>query len=94
MRDAVTLWTRITDACGAKKRDSCWDHPDLLPRASDLDNPAACIDRLLDDTTDSFESDLAKLEEELMGDHDDTDTGNADSGDTSPEDGDDTGSTN
>lgn len=94
VRDAVTLWTRITDACGAEKRDSCWDHPDLLPRASDLDNPAACIDRLLDDTTDSFESDLAKLEEELMGDHDDTDTGNADSGDTSPEDGDDTGSTN
>lgn len=94
VRDAVTLWTRITDVCGAEKRDSCWDHPDLLPRASDLDNPAACIDRLLDDTTDSFESDLAKLEEELMGDHDDTDTGNADSGDTSPEDGDDTGSTN
>ena len=42
----------------------------------------------------TLESDLAKLEEELMGDHDDTDTGNADSGDTSPEDGDDTGSTN
>ena len=67
VRDAVKLWTRITEACGMEKRDGCWAHPDLLPRASDLDNPAACIDRLLDDSTDSFEADLAKLEEELLG---------------------------
>lgn len=80
VRDAVTLWTRITDACGMEKRDGCWAHPDLLPRASDLDNPAACIDRLLDDSTDSFEADLAKLEEELLG----GDDGDSDNGDTTP----------
>ena len=63
-----------------EKRDGCWAHPDLLPRASDLNNPAACIDRLLDDSTDSFEADLAKLEEELLG----GDDGDSDNGDTTP----------
>lgn len=85
VRDAVTLWTRITDACGAEKRDGCWAHPDLLPRASDLDNPAACIDRLLDDSTDSFEADLARLEEELRSEDDDNDGSNKGDGDTGSE---------
>lgn len=65
VHDAITLWTRVREACGATKRDSCWDHPDLLPQASDLDNPAACIDRLLDDSSDEFDMDWEKFEQEL-----------------------------
>lgn len=70
VRDAITLWTRVTEACGATKRDRCWEHPDLLPQASDLDNPAACIDRLLDDSEDEFDMDWEKLEQEILGEDD------------------------
>ena len=51
---------------GTEKRDSVWDHPDFLPTAEHLDNPAAFIDSLLDDApSDDFDAEFAKLEEEL-----------------------------
>ncbi|WCZ32024.1 zinc-dependent metalloprotease [Corynebacterium massiliense] len=63
---ATELWRRATNAVGTEKRDSVWDHPDFLPTAEHLDNPAAFIDSLLDDApSDDFDAEFAKLEEEL-----------------------------
>ena len=34
-------------AAGIDARDAVWNHPDLLPRSEDLDDPAAFIDRVI-----------------------------------------------
>jgi len=51
-REASELWRRVGDAVGVDRRDGLWNHPDLLPVADDLVNPAAVIDRLLDESTE------------------------------------------
>ncbi|WP_408928150.1 zinc-dependent metalloprotease [Corynebacterium tuberculostearicum] len=64
--EAAELWRRAIVAVGAEKRDKAWDHPDFLPTAEHLDNPAAFIDSLLDEGPDEgFEEEFAKLEEML-----------------------------
>jgi uncharacterized protein (DUF2342 family) len=40
------MWRQIGEAVGVEKRDSVWDHPDLLPRESDIANPSALISKL------------------------------------------------
>ena len=63
---------------GVDKRDKAWDHPDFLPTAEHLDNPAAFIDSLLDDATDSgFEEEFAKLEEMLREQDENGDSNNS-----------------
>ncbi|MFC7343119.1 zinc-dependent metalloprotease [Saccharopolyspora griseoalba] len=39
MRDAANLWRLMGERHGTDGRDRVWDHPDLLPDASDLDEP-------------------------------------------------------
>ncbi|GAA1601263.1 zinc-dependent metalloprotease [Kribbella sancticallisti] len=39
LRDAANLWAAVRDARGFEGRDELWSHPDLLPSASDLDDP-------------------------------------------------------
>lgn len=64
--EAADLWRRATNAVGVDRRDKVWDHPDFLPTAEHLDNPAAFIDTLLDDAPDAkFDEEIAKLEEML-----------------------------
>lgn len=46
LRDAAAMWQAVTDAAGDDVRDSLWSHPDLLPTAEDLDDPAALVARL------------------------------------------------
>ena len=46
MREASELWRQIGEALGHEKRDALWDHPDLLPTAQDIDNPAKFVARL------------------------------------------------
>ena len=66
VREAAELWRRVENAVGVKRRDEVWNHPDFLPTAEHLDNPAAFIDGLLDDSTDAdFDAEFSKLEEEL-----------------------------
>ncbi|MEY9945807.1 putative hydrolase [Kitasatospora sp. GAS1066B] len=39
LRDASRLWASLADARGIEGRDGLWQHPDMLPTASDLDDP-------------------------------------------------------
>ncbi|AFP38385.1 hypothetical protein MSMEI_1913 [Mycolicibacterium smegmatis MC2 155] len=75
MREAAVLWERLTEAVGADARDSVWQHPDLLPSASDLDEPAGFIDRMIggdtsgiDDAIDQAIADLQKNDPPQEGD--------------------------
>uniref|UniRef100_UPI0015F09875 zinc-dependent metalloprotease n=1 Tax=Streptomyces shenzhenensis TaxID=943815 RepID=UPI0015F09875 len=39
------LWASLTDARGVDGRDALWAHPDMLPTASDLDDPDGFVHR-------------------------------------------------
>ncbi|MET0820040.1 MAG: zinc-dependent metalloprotease [Aeromicrobium sp.] len=39
LREATSLWAAIRDRQGPEARDAVWSHPDLMPDASDLDDP-------------------------------------------------------
>ncbi len=56
MREAAALWERLTQAVGADARDGVWQHPDLLPSAADLDEPAGFIDRMIGGDTSDIDS--------------------------------------
>ncbi|WP_320774885.1 zinc-dependent metalloprotease [Streptomyces sp. CRN 30] len=45
LRDASRLWASLTDARGVDGRDTLWSHPDMLPTASDLDDPDGFVHR-------------------------------------------------
>lgn len=45
LRDASRLWALITDARGVDGRDGLWAHPDMLPTATDLDDPDGFVHR-------------------------------------------------
>ena len=100
--EATELWRRVEVAVGVQRRDAVWDHPDFLPVAEDLDNPAQFIDGLLDQGgSDDFDpiAEISKLEKFLAEEADkkdgsaetgnDTDSEKSD-GDTTDESGDDT----
>lgn len=50
LRDAASLWALVASRRGIEGRDALWGHPDLMPSASDLDDPFAFVD---DDEPDS-----------------------------------------
>jgi putative hydrolase len=64
LREAAALWERLTQAAGADARDAIWQHPDLLPDADDLDEPAGFIDRVIGGDTSGIDEAIAKLEED------------------------------
>ena len=64
MREAAALWERLTQAAGADARDAIWQHPDLLPSADDLDDPAGFIDRIIGGDTSGIDEAIAELERE------------------------------
>jgi putative hydrolase len=49
LREAAALWAALTEARGVDGRDEVWLHPDLLPDADALDDPAAFANRSDDD---------------------------------------------
>ncbi|MFD4366370.1 zinc-dependent metalloprotease [Rhodococcus sp. NPDC058521] len=64
LREAATLWSKLTADAGIDERDGVWAHPDLLPDSSDLDNPAAFVDRVLGGgEVGNFDDPMALLEE-------------------------------
>ncbi|MFS2240903.1 MULTISPECIES: zinc-dependent metalloprotease [unclassified Microbacterium] len=46
LREASAMWRAVTDAVGVAARDALWDYPDIMPLASDIDDPSALIARL------------------------------------------------
>lgn len=100
-REAAALWARLTRDAGIEKRDAVWDHPDLLPDGSDLDDPASFIDRIIGGDTSGLDDPIAELmriEEEERGKREGSATGTGDSAGQDPSDdsstdtGDDSGS--
>ncbi|MFI6500738.1 zinc-dependent metalloprotease [Nonomuraea typhae] len=43
LREAAALWQALEADRGLDGRDSVWGHPDLMPRAEDLDDPDAFV---------------------------------------------------
>lgn len=43
LREAAALWRLVREQRGAEGRDALWAHPDLLPAADDLADPAAFL---------------------------------------------------
>jgi putative hydrolase len=74
MREAAALWERLTEAVGADTRDGVWQHPDLLPSAEDLDEPAGFIDHMIGGDTSGIDQAIADLEKDEKG----PDTGDSD----------------
>ncbi|MDT5347231.1 MAG: hypothetical protein QOH91_518 [Mycobacterium sp.] len=73
LREAAALWERLTEAAGADARDAVWQHPDLLPSADDLDDPAGFIDRVIGGDTSGIDEAIAELERDSN--RDDPDSG-------------------
>jgi putative hydrolase len=61
LRAASELWRKLTDQQGIEDRDALWGHPDLLPTADDLDDPARFVDRTASQAAD-LDDPIAALE--------------------------------
>ena len=59
LRDAANLWAALESRGGAAARDTAWAHPDMAPRAADLDDPLGYVDRFMSrDTRDEMDAAL------------------------------------
>ncbi len=71
LREAAAFWQSITDAVSADARDGLWAHPDLLPVADDIDDPARVIAILqggADSETEALDQALSELLADESGD--------------------------
>lgn len=59
-REAAEFWRTVTQRIGIEKRDSLWDHPDLLPQSEDIDAVDSYLSHL-DNQGDQFDQDLRDL---------------------------------
>jgi putative hydrolase len=75
LREAASLWDRLTQAAGVDARDGVWQHPDLLPETEDLDDPAAFIDRVIGGDTSGIDEAIAEFERGTDAGHADPDAG-------------------
>jgi putative hydrolase len=62
LRDAAALWAAIAAERGQSGRDAVWSHPDLMPTAADLDDPAGYGSRQREATAESAALDAAIAE--------------------------------
>ncbi|WP_035775369.1 zinc-dependent metalloprotease [Arthrobacter sp. H5] len=63
LRDAAVLWAHLAEDRGIEGRDAVWQHPDLLPTAEDLDDPAGFSSRrrLMESSDSDVDAALTKL---------------------------------
>jgi putative hydrolase len=63
LREASAMWREIGNQVGIEKRDSLWDHPDLIPSAADIENPSGLISKLREEgqLPDAFDQALRDL---------------------------------
>ena len=81
LRDASTLWGSLRSRQGNEARDAVWAHPDLLPTASDLDDPLGFREEIAD-VPEISDEDFDKALGELLdrdGQDDDSDDSDGDS---------------
>lgn len=90
LREAAALWRALTEASDIATRDGVWGHPDLLPDADDLDNPAGFIDRIVGGDVSGIDDAIAELERQFTAESGDGDAEPGDDGRASG--GDDEGS--
>ena len=45
IREATSMWQKLTDTVGIQERDQLWSHPDLLPTDTDIEDIDAFIKR-------------------------------------------------
>ena len=69
LRDAAALWAKLSIELGPAGRDQVWAHPDVLPGADALDDPAAWVARRLggseaDDVDRALEALLSQAEQD------------------------------
>ncbi|GAC56370.1 hypothetical protein GOHSU_05_00090 [Gordonia hirsuta DSM 44140 = NBRC 16056] len=81
LREAAELWRRLDEASDVAARDGVWAHPDLLPDAADLDDPAAFIDRVIGGGTSEFDDPIAELERTIAEERRQRGEGDGDAGD-------------
>ena len=62
LREAAELWRLLDARSDAATRDGVWAHPDLLPSASDLDDPAGFAERFLMNHAGGSDDPMAELE--------------------------------
>src|SRR5690606_24674105 len=83
LRDAAALWGSLRARKGADVRDGVWAHPDLLPDATDLDDPLGFrSDAEVDVDSEEFDAALAELLDNPEG----LDRGEDDASGSSPDD--------
>jgi putative hydrolase len=70
LREAAALWAAVAERGGSSARDALWAHPDLLPAADDLDDPAGFVARSGGSATD-WDAGLRNLDKNLDGSLDD-----------------------
>ncbi|TQL03537.1 zinc-dependent metalloprotease [Cellulomonas sp. SLBN-39] len=68
LRDAAAVWAHLTTTRGVDGRDAVWAHPDLVPAAEDLDDPAGYDARRAAAVEGS--ADLDRALAEILGDED------------------------
>ncbi len=66
LREAAAMWQAVTDAVGTASRDALWSHPDLVPTADDIADPAALIARMTAGAPEP--DDIDRALEDLLGD--------------------------
>lgn len=67
LREAATLWARITQEQGQEARDALWGHPDLLPTSADLDDPLGWPSEGGKDAAGDWDAALRDLDADLDG---------------------------
>lgn len=69
LRDAASLWAKLSIEAGPEERERVWSHPDILPEADALDDPQAWVTRWLsggeaDDVDRALEALLAQPDDD------------------------------
>jgi len=77
LREAAALWASVAQRGGSSARDALWAHPDLLPSATDLDDPEGFVTRTAGGTEPETDWDagLRGLDKDLDGTLDDDASG-------------------
>ena len=69
VREAASLWRTVGMQAGMEERDALWQHPDVMPQAADLADPAGFLTlrNAAADMDSAMDADLASLLEGTLG---------------------------